>query len=71
MRSHRSSIKFYDEITKMGKVVAGKPALRAHLFPLSKDNPVKYYASKCELNLLMPKQTGNQVNTNWVTLCLS
>lgn len=41
MRNHRSSIKFYDEVTKVGELVPGKPALWVPLLCLPKDMPVK------------------------------
>lgn len=41
VRNHRSSIKFYDEVTKVGELVPGKPALWVPLLCLSKDMPVK------------------------------
>lgn len=48
VRSCRSLIKFYDEITKVGELVPGKPALRAHLLCLSKDTPVKCCANRVQ-----------------------
>lgn len=57
-------MKFYDEVTKVGELVPGKSALRIPLLDLSKDMPVKWCANRGELNLPLPKQSGNHGSSN-------